>query len=212
LPPDERARRLPAVPSKLSGRVVVTPDPAGHWRLELQPEDRPYAAGWGQPFVYTGRTHQVVQDWRRFPVLGVSGQDATAYAGWLDRTGRVPGARVCSEVEWERAARGADGRGYPAGHTIEPDEANVDTTHEPGPMGPDEVGSHPASRSPFGVDDMCGNALEPTLSEQGGYVLRSGSYQHDRRSAHLTNRFAMQPMVRDAALGMRLCATPLLRH
>jgi formylglycine-generating enzyme required for sulfatase activity len=208
LPVSERARRLPGVPTKVSGSLAITPDDAGHWRIELQPEDHRYAAGWEQPFLYAGRTHHAAQDWRRFPVTGVSAEDATAYAAWLARTGRVPGARLCSEVEWERAARGADGRTYPGGAPLEPDDANIDVTHGIGLMGPDEVGSHPASRSPFGLDDMSGNAFEWTVSEQGGYILRSGSYQHDRKTAHLTNRSSMNAMVRDAALGFRMCANP----
>ena len=48
---------------------------------------------------------------------------------WLDRTGRVPGARVCEEREWERAARGADDRMYPHGDNLEPDDANFDETY-----------------------------------------------------------------------------------
>jgi eukaryotic-like serine/threonine-protein kinase len=208
LPASERARRVPAVPTKVSGSLAIAPDDAGHWRIELQPEERRYTAGWDQPFRYTGRTHHAAQDWRRFPVTGVSAEDATAYAAWLDHTGRVPGARLCSEVEWERAARGADGRAYPGGAPLEPDDANIDVTHGTGLMGPDEVGSHPASRSPFGLDDMSGNAFEWTVSEQGGYILRSGSYQHDRKTADLTNRSSMNAMVRDAALGFRMCATP----
>jgi formylglycine-generating enzyme required for sulfatase activity len=173
-------------------------------------EGHRYVAGWNEKIVYPGRRAQREQDWRRFPVLGVSGEDAAAYALWLDRTGRVPGARLCNEVEWERAARGADGRGYPAGRVPQPTEANVDVTHGSGRMGPDEVGEHPDSRSPFGIDDMCGNAFEWTLSEQGGYIVRSGSYWHDRVTAHLSNRTVMPAMARDAALGMRLCATPPL--
>ena len=86
----------------------------------------------------------------------------------------------------------------------------MDLTHGFGLMGPDEVGSHPASRSPFGLDDMVGNAFEWTISEHGGYMLRSGSYQHDQKTAHLTNRSPMNGMVRDPAVGFRLCATPPL--
>jgi formylglycine-generating enzyme required for sulfatase activity len=211
LPASERTGKLPGTPTKLSGGLVITPDGAGHWRIELQPADRRYSAAWGQPLRYTGRTHHAAQDWRRFPVIGISAEDATAYAAWLDRTGRVPGARLCSEVEWERAARGADGREYPGGHTIEPDDANIDITHGPELMGPDEVGAHPASTSPFGLADMSGNAFEWTVSEQGGFILRSGSYQHDGKTADLTNRSPMNAGVRDAALGLRLCATPHAR-
>ncbi|HEY0986145.1 MAG TPA: SUMF1/EgtB/PvdO family nonheme iron enzyme, partial [Kofleriaceae bacterium] len=211
-PPGERARLLPSVPSRLSGGVAITPDGAGRWRIELQIAARRYTAGWGEPILYSGRARQTVQDWRRFPVLGVSADEATAYAAWLDRTRRVPGARLCSEVEWERAGRGADGRGYPAGHPLELDDANIDEAHGQALKGPDEVGSHPASRSPFGLDDMSGNALEWTVSENAeeGYTLRGGSYWHDRKSAHITNRSYIDANVHDPNTGFRLCATPPL--
>ena len=209
-PPADRARWLPNVPGRTSGGITLSPDGAGHWQLELQFGASVYRAGWAEPIVYTKREHQAVQDWRRFPVLGVSAKDATTFAQWLDKAGFVPGARLCSEIEWERAARGADGRAYPAGHFLELDDANVDDTHGQPLKGPDEVGSHPSSRSPFGLDDMSGNALEWTISEQGGFILRSGSYWHDRKSAHLTNRSSMEPDVHDATLGFRLCASPSL--
>jgi formylglycine-generating enzyme required for sulfatase activity len=208
LPVGARAARLPAIPSKVSGGIAITPDGAGRWRIELQIADQRYTAGWNQPIRYAGRTHHAEQDWRKFPVLGVSGEDATAYAAWLDHTGKLPGARLCGELEWERAARGADGRVYPSGRRYTPSNANIDATHTVARMGPDEVGSHPASRSPFGLDDMVGNAFEWTVSEHGGYLVRGGSYQHDQKSANLTNRAAMPGTVRDPALGFRVCATP----
>jgi formylglycine-generating enzyme required for sulfatase activity len=210
LPDGERGKRTPFGPSKLSGLLTVTREAPGRWRIELEPEHRPYVAGWDEPFDYLDRTRLVKQDWRRFPVIGVSAVDATAYAAWLDRTGRVPHARLCTEVEWERAARGADGRGYPGGPPPEGDDANLDFTYGAGHMGPDEVGSHRASRSPFGLDDMSGNAFEWTVAEEGGYILRSGSYRHDRKTAHLTNRSPMDENAHDATLGLRLCADPPL--
>jgi formylglycine-generating enzyme required for sulfatase activity len=209
LPPNEQKPRLPSV-SSLAGNLAVTRDAAGRWQLALQPQDHRYIAAWDQPMIYPGRARRAVQDWRRFPVLGVSGLDATAYAVWLDHPGRVPGARLCSEVEWERAARGADDRPYPGGRTPGPDDADFDATYTLELMGPDEVGSHPASRSPFEIDDMAGNAFEWTLSEQGGYVLRGGSYRHDLRTDDLTNRSPAPGTNRDVALGIRLCATPPL--
>ncbi|MEO7735488.1 MAG: SUMF1/EgtB/PvdO family nonheme iron enzyme, partial [Kofleriaceae bacterium] len=209
-PASERARWLPSIPSRLSGGIAVTPDGAGHWRIELQLAGQRYAAGWDEPIVYAGRARHRVQDWRRFPVLGVSADDANAYTAWLDRTGRQPGARLCSELEWERGARGADGRVYPGGARLAVDDANIDRAHGIALVGPDEVGAHPASRSPFGLDDMVGNAFEWTVSVQGGYVLHGGSYQHDQKSAHLTNRAAMSGTVRDPSVGFRVCATPPL--
>ena len=71
----------------------------------------------------------------------------------------MPGARPCSSLEWVRGARGADGRLYPHGARLAPDDANTFETYGTlSAAGPDEVGAHPASRSPFDLDDMIGNA------------------------------------------------------
>ena len=101
---DERARRVPGVPGKVSGSLKLDKDASGHWRLDFYLQDRHYLVPWGDKIVYIGRDHNAAQDWRNFPVLGVSGEDAAAYAAWLDRERIVPGARVCTEIEWERAA------------------------------------------------------------------------------------------------------------
>ena len=53
LPPRERAIRIPAVPSKMMGSLVIAPDPAGHWRIELTVYGgERYSAGWDKPLVY----------------------------------------------------------------------------------------------------------------------------------------------------------------
>ena len=116
LPLAERAKRTPGVATKVgfAGALRVDPSPRG-WRITLQPVDRAYSASWGEPIHYLGRRDHETQDWRRLPVTGISADDAEAYAEWLGATGRVPGARLCSELEWERAARGADDRVYPHG-------------------------------------------------------------------------------------------------
>jgi formylglycine-generating enzyme required for sulfatase activity len=77
-------------------------------------------------------------------------------------------------------------------------------------MGADEVGSHPDSRSPFGVDDMAGNAFEWTASDArpGRYVLKGGSYFYDAKTARISNRQEAVPSLRVASVGLRLCATP----
>jgi formylglycine-generating enzyme required for sulfatase activity len=144
-------------------------------------------------------------------VAAISYGDAVAYAAWLDRTGRVPGARLCDEREWERAARGADGRTFPSGSALAPDDANIDVTYgrEPLALGPDEVGAHPGSRSPVGADDMAGSVWEWTRSVEApdAPIARGGSWHTSRLSARSTNREHVTPTLRNPSLGVRLCAS-----
>jgi serine/threonine protein kinase/formylglycine-generating enzyme required for sulfatase activity len=209
-PPDERVRRAPHVAS-LTGAIELKELSGDAWQLSLQPTRHAYAARTGEMIRYEGRTLRAVQDWLRFPVSGVSLEDAQVYVGWLDGTGRVPGARLCTEGEWERAARGADDREFPHGNRLDPDDANFDQTYgkEPLAFGPDEVGSHPASRSPFGVDDMCGNVWEWTDSSlaPNEHVLRGGGYYHDSTTARIPNRQVPEPTIHDPNLGIRVCVS-----
>jgi len=211
LPADERKRRTPiAVTPQMS--LALSEVGPKKWKLQLAPSAEAHVAEIGQKIYYRGRTRRAEQDWMQFPVGAISFEDATAYAAWLDRTHRVPGARLCNEYEWERAARGADGRTFPSGATLEPDDANIDVTYgrEPTAFGPDEVGSHPRSRSPFGVDDMAGNVWEWTRSVENvdAPVTRGGGYYQGELSARSVNREAGEPTQRHVWLGVRLCATP----
>jgi len=186
---------------------VLSRDDAG-WSIAIQPQSHPYTAKWGAPIEYTGRATNAKQDWRRFPVGGITPKESQVYAAWLDKTGKLPGARLCSELEWVRAARGGDGRNFPNGERVDFTEGNFDASHTRDLMGPDEVGSHPASQSPYGLDDMVGNVFEFTAGEQPGeYVARGGSYFHDRKTANLANRNVVTGDMKDSALGLRLCAT-----
>jgi formylglycine-generating enzyme required for sulfatase activity len=163
----------------------------------------------GAPIVYPERDRRAAQDWLRFPVVGISWDDVVAYTAWLDRTGKVPGARPCSEREWERAARGADDRRYPHGDVVEPDDANFDLTYgqRRGGFGPDEVGSHPASDSPFGVADQVGNAWEPARSlQRDQVVLCSATFYSDRNSNQLVIRAIGDHQLRTVQIGARVCA------
>jgi serine/threonine protein kinase/formylglycine-generating enzyme required for sulfatase activity len=209
LPPAEAERRRPATPGSSQMHVALEHDGDGeHFALTLQPSTTRYHAREGEPLRYADRQRRAEVRWERLPVAGVSFDDAAAYASWLAATGRVPGARLCREPEWERAARGADGRAFPGGETLAGDQANVDETYgrRPGGYGPDEVGAHPASDSPFGVADLAGNVWEWVAADDGSAVLRGGGWYHGVASALAMNREPNERSSRHAFAGVRICA------
>jgi len=96
------------------------------------------------------REDQAMKD--RLPVTSVSWYDASAYCQWA-------GKRLPSEAEWEKAARGEDGREFPWGNEWDTGQTNVgdDADWEEG-IAP--VGSYENNQSPYGVYDMAGNVWE----------------------------------------------------
>jgi serine/threonine protein kinase/formylglycine-generating enzyme required for sulfatase activity len=211
LPANERARRTPRVVSASMHGSLVLEEVEGRWQLTLQPQSKPYRALEGEKLRYEKRERLAEHDWLRLPVSGISSEDARAYLAWLDRSGRLPGARLCTEHEWERAARGADARRFPHGGKLEPGDANFDRTYGKQPLafGPDEVGSHPRSRSPFGLDDMAGNVFEWVSSslEPGAMVARGGSFYFAATTAWVNNRELPEASLRDVNVGLRVCAS-----
>jgi serine/threonine protein kinase/formylglycine-generating enzyme required for sulfatase activity len=210
LPAAERVRHQPDVSIALRGSLRLF-DKGGAWQLAFQPTSQRYQARAGEVLAYEGRTKRARQDWLEFPVAGISPADADRYLAWLRDTGRVPGARLCTEVEWERAARGADERAYPHGDELGPDDANFDVTYGrvDTAFGPDVVGSYSASQSPFGIDDMAGNVLELVRSAEsaGGFVIRGGAYIFNSATCRITNRNVIPATFRDVTTGIRVCAS-----
>jgi serine/threonine protein kinase/formylglycine-generating enzyme required for sulfatase activity len=210
LPPEQRtAYRQKFSTYRGSSQLSELPD--GKWQITLQPSGQLYTATSGEVLTYATRDVRKSQDWLQFPVSGISVQEIEAYTAWLHSSGRVPGARLCSEVEWERAARGADQREFPHGNRLSPEDANFDMTYgrQPGGLGPDAVGEHPASRSPFGLDDTAGNVWEWTRSviTPDSYLARGGSFYQFNTVNRSTNRESLDPTLRDITLGVRICAT-----
>ena len=77
--------------------------------------------------------------------------------------------------------------------------------------GPDEVGSHPASRSPFGVDDLAGNVFElvDVVGQEADELVDSRAAPTTSQSVNCrsTNREAVPPTFRDVTTGIRVCAS-----
>lgn len=212
LPPKERAELLARSPKgNLSGSVQLKELPGGGYRITLLPISVETSAVTGQPLVIQARKQRAQQDWSKLPAGGMTYEDALAYVRWLDSTGRVPGARLCDEFEWERAARGADDREFPHGDQIKPGDANFDATYgkDNAALGPDEVGSYPASRSPFGIDDMAGNVCEWVQARinPADILTRSAAYNATDISHHVNNRNVFDRQFRDPGIGLRVCAT-----
>ncbi len=108
------------------------------------------------------------------PVVLVSHADALAYADWLSRqTGQV--WRLPTAVEWEKAARGPDGRLFPWGGAWDATRLN---SHDAGPFDTMPVGQFPQGASPYGLLDAAGQVFEwmATASGTGRYMVKGGSW------------------------------------
>jgi formylglycine-generating enzyme required for sulfatase activity len=167
------------------------------------------------------------------PVTFVTWPDALAYCRWLENqletSPNTPAAlkellnagwhvSVPSEAEWEKAARGTDGRRYPWGDAFRPDRANLTG------QGTVPVGSIECPECAYGLSDMSGNVWEWTRSPYQPYpydpaddsatigsdalwVMRGGAFGTSDQMGRTTTRAGADPGARRPFIGFRVVLT-----
>ena len=210
--PDERPQHTLELPTYWIGKTEVT---NAQFRSFVEGDgysNQAYwtEAGWAwrqgntrtQPFYWDG------PQWNgdTQPVVGVTWFEAVAYVRWLSaQTGRE--FHLPSEAEWEKAARGTDGRTWPWGNDWIEGRAN---TYEAGLNTTTPVGQYPEGASPYGALDMAGNVWEwcatewqkpypysvedewaaDYLEQDGEFrVLRGGSWSSEQKFARGADRY-----------------------
>jgi len=200
---------------------------AGFWRDGLA-DSRSGPAEYGEPFTLPNH-----------PVVGVTWYEALAFTRWLSDALREQGqlpqgwqVRLPSEAEWEKAARGADGRCFPWGETLTPQHANYVET---GIGATNAVGCFPSGAGPHRCEEMSGNVWEWTRSLWGddpdkpeyGYpydpadgrerldagiltcrVVRGGLFLNYVRFVRCAARFPDLPFYRLGDYGFRVVLSP----
>ncbi len=165
------------------------------------------------------------------PVVGITWFEAMAYCAWLTEQLKLSRelpegyvARLPSEAEWEKAARGTDGRNWPWGYEWEDNYAN---THKTSLLTTSSVGIFCTDKSPYGVLDMAGNTTEWCHSLLAKYpynpkdgresidtdevrVLRGSACNLGEHSSWCAYRRSLSPDFHHFGLGFRVVIGPKL--
>jgi serine/threonine-protein kinase len=146
------------------------------------------------------------------PVIGVSFDNALAYVRWKSHRDGLT-YRLPTEAEWEKAARGTDGRVYPWGNHFDPTFCKM-LFSRPEFAQPEPVGVFRCDESPYGVRDMAGGVREwvadlpdaecPTHPDTQACTVRGGAWNQDAKGCRLASRIRVLRAARNTGIGFRL--------
>jgi len=102
------------------------------------------------------------------PIFGVSALSAQAFADWKSERDGVS-YRLPRDTEWEKAARGTDGRVYPWGNHFDPALCKMRLSR-PGPCSPEPMGAYETDKSPYGVRDLAGGVADWIIPDDVAHV------------------------------------------
>jgi len=211
---DERPQHTLYLPDYYMARTPVT---NAQYAAFVQATDHDLPEHWtgGKP----------PEDKEDHPVVCISWHDAMAYCKWLSQVTGKP-CRLPSEAEWEKGARGTDGRVYPWGDEP-PDKGRCNFGDNV--KGTTPVGHYsPQGDSLYGCADMAGNVWEWTRSLYLRYpydpsdeqknleagrdvhrVLRGGAFSYVARDVRCASRMRIFPSDRIRSIGFRVVASPV---
>jgi len=189
--PNESPQRVVALPAYYIDKYPVTNE---EYKRFVDSTGRRPPQGWNGTHYPEGKSDH--------PVEFMSWEDAKAYAGWA-------GKRLPTEAEWEKAARGTDGRRWPWGNEFDEAKAWTWEAHLLGDSRTTSVRAHPEGASPYGVCEMVGqveewvedwlDAYEGSSYRSVGYgkrykVLRGGSWIFTQDHARCAYRCFEKPV------------------
>jgi serine/threonine-protein kinase len=143
----------------------------------------------------------------RWAAASISWDDAVAYAKWITDTNSIA-TSLPTEEQWEKCARGVDGRHFPWGNTFDPTLSHIATSRKGRPA-PDGVGSFATDASVYGVRDLSGGSRDMIAAshfdgDTARRPVRGGSWRGDARVSRLAGREGQEHFRTDVNVGFRL--------